>query len=277
MPSLCQSCEGEIVGDSVICQGFCNATFHPRCCGVAADTLNTVLMYNQVFWFCKSCTVLMKDIRFKNSARSAYESGQDNGVNIDSDTMQCLKSEILADLKAEIRSNFAALMNSNTFTPKSTRPPGVNSRITTGRRLFPKVDDPKPVLMQGTGSTLSPSTDIGTVPASEPKFWLYLSRIARDVSADQVSALAKKRLGTDDVQAVRLVARGRDLSTLTFVSFKLGMNADLKTKALSTSTWPKGVAFREFSDNRSGGNFWKPGPSLNDPTPTISPGQDMMD
>ena len=52
---------------------------------------------------CLSCTVLMKDIRSKNAARSAYESGQDNGVNIDSDTMQNIKSEILVDFTAVIR------------------------------------------------------------------------------------------------------------------------------------------------------------------------------
>lgn len=105
------------------------------------------------------------------------------------------------------------------------------------------------------------------VPSKQPKFYLYLSRIAPEVSVEQVTALVKKRLDADDILVTRLVAKGRDVSTLSFVSFKVGMNPEHKIKALSTSTWPKGIVFREFSGDSSSGNFWRPKPSspINDP------------
>lgn len=264
MSSVCHSCANEIVESHVMCQGFCSAVFHATCTGISADAFEEVMKNHQVFWLCRSCTSLMKDNRFRNSVRSAHEIGQELALNSHSDIMQSLKSEILTELKNEIKTNFATLINSSSLTPKSTRRGGFNPLITNRRRLFNVANDKNsvpnrnPPLLSGAGSTPSPSMEIATVPAAQPRFWLYLSRIARDVSVEQMDAYAKKRLGTDDIQVTRLVAKGRDISSMSFISFKIGMNTDMKSKALSTSTWPKGVVFREFSDNRSAENFWRP-------------------
>lgn len=264
MSLVCCSCAGDIGEIQVECQGFCKGIFHPRCCGVAADVFEEVMRNNQLFWFCPSCATLMKDMRLRNTARAAYEVGQGHALNSHSDIMTNLKTEIMDELKAEIRNNFAKLINSSSCTPKSSKRVGIDPRFTRSRRLFSTAANPvsknQPPLLLGTGSTPSPSIEIGTVPPNQPKFWLYLSRIAKDVSADQVCALAKKRLGTDDVQVVRLVAKGRDINTLSFVSFKIGMSLELKFKALSTSTWPKGVVYRECTNNNNREeNFWRPG------------------
>ena len=218
----------------------------------------------------------MKDIRYRNSVRAAQELGQEHALNSHSDIMRGLKSEILSELKNEIRTNFATLINSSSLTPKNTQLSGIEPRLIRSRRLFSVTNDIKtnrnrPIL-HGTGSTPSPSLEIATVPAVQQKFWLYVSRVARDVSADQMCAYVKKRLGTNDIQVTRLVAKGRDKSSLSFISFKIGMDTNLKSKALSTSTWPKGIVYREFSDNRVSENFWRPvmQPAANDPlcTPT---------
>nr|XP_019538835.1 uncharacterized protein LOC109409781 [Aedes albopictus]XP_029716916.1 uncharacterized protein LOC115260148 [Aedes albopictus] len=276
MSLVCGSCAGDIGDIQIECQGFCKATFHPSCCGVAADTFEEVMRLNQFLWFCPSCKSLMKDMRFRNTSLAAYEVGQEHALNSHSDIMKNLKTEIMNELKAEIRTNFAKLINSSSCTPKSSKRVGIDPRFTRSRRLFntaakPTMDKQPPLLL-GTGSTPSPSIEIATVPPNQPKFWLYLSRIARDVSVEQVCALAKKRLGTEDVQVVRLVAKGRDIRTMSFISFKIGMNLELKSKALSTSTWPKGVLYREFTDNRSDENFWRPGAvAASDDPLSISP------
>nr|XP_029728522.1 uncharacterized protein LOC115266430 [Aedes albopictus] len=262
MSLVCGSCAGDIDDVKVVCRGICKAVFHPGCCGISAEVFEEVMKNPQVFWYCPSCTSLMEDMRVRNIICAAYETGQSQALNSHSGIMQDLKSEIMVELKEEIRTSFARWINSSSFTPKSFKRVGINPRLTRSRRLFSAADDgvpkrPQPLLL-GTGSTPSPSMDIITVPPAQPKFWLYLSRIARDVTADQICALAKKRLGSDDVQVTRLVAKGKDVNTLSFISFKIGMNMELKTKALSTSTWPRGVLYREFSDNRSGGNFWRP-------------------
>ena len=81
------------------------------------------------------------------------------------------------------------------------------------------------------------------------KFWLYLSRIRPDVSVDAVTSMVKANLEiTTEPTAVKLVPRGIDTSTMNFVSFKIGIDPAVKSKALESSTWPEGLLFREFED-----------------------------
>lgn len=271
MSLICHSCAGDANETHVKCGGFCKAIFHPKCTGLSADALEMVKDINQVFWFCPSCTSLMKDMRFRNTVQAAQEAGHEQASNYHGDILAQLKSEILTELKSEIQTNFTKLMNSNLLTPKATNRVILEPRFTKKRRLFSMTNDSVPVtkpnLLLGTGSTLSPSSEIKTVPKPQPKFWLYLSRIAPDVSADQIGELTKKRLETNDVQVARLVPKGRDISSLSFVSFKIGINAELKSRALLSSTWPKGILYREFCDDNSRENFWrpKPPPATNDP------------
>lgn len=269
MTDTCHSCATDIKDLYIKCHGFCNAVFHPQCCGLNSSVFDEVKKNKQIFWLCKSCSSLMSDIRLRRTVRSAYESGQENVLDKHNEIVEKLKSEILIDLRQEIRTNFATLINSNSRTPKSSKcaAAGIKS---ARRRIFEKTDAasrlPQQPLMCGTAESLSPS--LGNIAASSSQtFWLYLSRISRDVKVEQVRKLATERLGTDNVEVVRLVANGRDISSLSFISFKIGLNADFKEKALSSATWPKGILFREFKDNRSIANFWNPNQTPNQTTP----------
>ena len=97
-------------------------------------------------------------------------------------------------------------------------------------------------------------------------FWLYLSGILPEVPESKVSELAESRLKTSNLRVVKLVPRGKDTRSLTFVSYKIGMPLDFKTVALSTDTWPRGIRFREFEDTGSKKQFfWKPTAATPDP------------
>ncbi|XP_065086832.1 uncharacterized protein LOC135715327 [Ochlerotatus camptorhynchus] len=255
MSAVCHACAIEVVEAPITCNGFCKAVFHLKCSGIPTAISDELPKIKQLYWMCKSCSKLMDDVRFRSSVRGAYEAGQEHVLTAHSEIVENMKSSILSELKNEIRSNFTALINSSTLTP-TTRPSATKS--IRSRRLFQNTNQHAKDLMCGTGGSLSPSLGKLTASASDEKFWLYISRLARDVTVDQVRQLAIKRMGTDDVDVVRLVAKGKNVNTLTFISFKIGLNPDLKAKALSTSTWPKGILFREFKDRKSSGNFWKP-------------------
>lgn len=266
MSSVCHACATDDTDDQIVCQGFCKASFHPRCSGIDINIMNEISKNSQIFWLCKSCSSLMRDMRLRSTVRSAYEVGQEKQLSHHNDIVECLKSEILTELKAEIKSNFTALINSSSLTPHTSKRLNLVPASVRSRRLFgPNREENQrnTSLKIGTGNSISPSVGISTVTTNKQKFWLYLSRISSNVSADQVKTLAQQRLGTEDIDVVKLVAKGRDISTLSFVSFKVGIRTELKTKALCTSTWPKGIFFREFRDNRSNENFWKPSVSLN--------------
>lgn len=260
MTSSCQSCASEISDTQVVCHGFCNATFHPACCGIASSAFGEVMKNDQLFWMCKPCADLMNDVRMREAVRAGYESGQEKLLTAHNEIVESLKQEILVELKNELKSNFSSLINSSSLTPRTSKwTSGVMS--TRRRRLFGKPSvskSQKQPLMLGTAESLSPSLGNFAAAAPSQKFWLYLSRISREVTVEQVRALASRRLGTDDVDVVKLVGKGRDVSTLSFISFKIGLDTTVKSKALSSSTWPKGIYYREFIDNRTNANFWKP-------------------
>lgn len=261
MSSVCHACAIETADDHVVCQGFCNAVFHPKCSGINHLIRSEIQKSTQIFWLCQSCTKLMKDMRLRSSVRSAYEVGQEQLLGNHNEIVESLKSEILTELKAEIKLNFTALMNSSSLTPQTAKRPRLDSSSVMSRRLFgPKRDnkEQKTSLLVGTGNPISPTLGVSTVMNNTSKFWLYLSRISPSATVEQIAALAKQRLGTDELEVVKLIAKGRDVSTLSFVSFKVGINIELKNKALCSSIWPKGMLFREFSDNRSNENFWEP-------------------
>lgn len=268
---VCTSCSDEIKADhiKITCQGFCKAAFHGNCSGLSVHAIDEAAKHSQLFYLCNPCTKLMSDLHLRSTIRSAYEAGQEKVLSAHNEIVENLKQEIMTELKKEIRYSFATLANSSSRTPISSK--RIASNAIPSRRLFSKSQThvfQKQPMDCGTAESISPSLGIGVVsmPASQPKFWLYLSRISREVTTEQVCEMAKKRLGSEDITTIRLVATGRDINTLSFISFKIGIDCNLKAKALCSSTWPKGILFREFKDNKSNANFWKP-----QQTPNVSP------
>lgn len=94
------------------------------------------------------------------------------------------------------------------------------------------------------------SGDVVTVPLcggdEQNLFWLYVSRIQPDVKEDAVKSMVEANLNTDNVSVIILVPKGSDVSNFRFISFKVGLSPELKSKALNSETWPDGLFFREF-------------------------------
>lgn len=97
-----------------------------------------------------------------------------------------------------------------------------------------------------------------TPPISPPKFWLYLSGLHPLITAEDIQKITSRCLDlTTPADVVRLVPKEVDMTKLTFISFKVGLDPSLKELALDASTWPDGILFREFTDyskNQSGSN-----------------------
>ena len=79
------------------------------------------------------------------------------------------------------------------------------------------------------------------------KFWLYLSGLNPLATNNDVQKIVSCCLGVpDDVEAIRLVPKDKVVTSLTFVSYKVGLDLELKDKALDPASWPVGLLFREF-------------------------------
>ncbi|KAL1395138.1 hypothetical protein pipiens_011461 [Culex pipiens pipiens] len=245
---LCHACTEDVKDEYVSCQGFCNAVFHLHCSSAKPELLKEIASHRQIFWLCRSCSSLMMDLRHRRSVQSAYEAGQELSLSHHNRIVEQLKSELLSELKTELSANFAKLIASNSLTPKSASHGAGGFRGPGSRRLFNNPAPPlRPHPMPPQHDTGKPkeTADVvegvvaegyGTATEEEvPRFWLYLSRVSRNVTEAQIAKLAVDRLGVVDVKVKRLVAKGKDVSRMRFISFKNVRGLRTKTNQLHLS------------------------------------------
>lgn len=247
----------------VVCGGFCKSTFHYKCAMISEVLYKEVAGNSATFWMCKACREIMGNARFKNtlvSMNAATKEVSDVYQKLVNDLKTEVKSSLIAELRQEIQGGFNKLSpmiqspGPNRFqfinrpTPKRTRE--------RDEFVFPVSEQPSKVFR---GTNQSTSTPMGPIDTSENKFWIYLTKISPEATENDIVNLAKNCLQTEDVVAKALVPRGRPISTLTFLSFKVGVSQAVKSRAMDPSTWPSEIQFREFVDTSSSvRHFWKP-------------------
>lgn len=262
MTDICEKCAIYINGDSIKCGGFCSSMVCMRCSGIAEETYASVRANVHLVWMCTACINLMSKARFANSLVSVNKAGESVIESIKTE----IRDGVLTDIRNEIRSNFKALINSVPPTPVPPyRTPHAPS--TRAKRLRENDDDDDIAIRRpakalcGIGTSAA-ITDLVAPEAAEQdsgKFWLYLSGILPEVPDSKVCELVESKLKISNPQVVKLVPRGKDIRTLTFISYKIGIPFELKSIALASETWPRGIRFREFENT---GNkkqfFWRP-------------------
>lgn len=250
------------------CGGFCSSTVCMRCTGIAEDAFAAIKANTHLVWMCTACKNLLAKARFTNSLVSIDKANES--------VIESMKNEIrdgvLADIKNEIRSNFKTLIDSVPRTPVSFyRTPLGPSGSTKRLRENDGDDDTsfrRPAkTMCGVGTSAEDTNLVAPEQESE-RFWLYLSGILPEVPDDKVTELVESKLKTTNLRVIKLVPRGKNTRSLTFVSYKIGIPIELKPIALATETWPRGIRFREFEDiGRKKQFFWRP--SVETPVVTL--------
>lgn len=234
-----------------------------------------------VLWFCDECMAKLDATR-ENTIKT-----MDDVVSAVSDAVR----ESLEEIKVELQET-KDLTKSLVEKRQSNDSPGLGR----GRTAWPSIkrtrviaakgtpkSRPDSKLLGGTKSVENGAPIVDTVAKPPEKFWLYLSRIAPHVTDDDISELVKHCLQTQQPIVVRkLVKKDADLKQFAFISFKIGIEKELKETALNPSVWPKGIYFREFENIQTERDFWgpskfprmdvgTPSPSLMTPSVEITP------
>ena len=252
MENVCDHCAKPVQsdGDIVTCMGFCNQTAHAKCAKMNSAFLKVLHERKNLFWMCDECVKLMKMARFKGALSS---------ISCAVSEIASSHGEVISELKQAILVNAQQMeLLSKQVTETVTTP--LTSRFVTGeppkkRRREERTKANKPLLI---GTNSSTSQAVTTVPPPKELFWLYLSRIHPSVKSEAVVELVKNSLQCEDpVKVFPLLKKDADLNTMNFISFKVGLDTKYRDIALSTSTWPRSLLFREFDDTSSK-NYWVP-------------------
>lgn len=238
MAKNCSKCSEAINGiDYVVCRGYCGAFFHMNACsGVTRALLNYFTTNKKnLFWMCDKCAELFENSHFRTISTNA---DQTSPLNLLTTAITELRTEI-KQINAKPKAQFSPAVGWPSLTERRTtkRPfEQVVARASENCRVGNK----------------QPQANVVTVPVCQKEdnqFWLYISRIRPDVTTEAVQAMVKANLNVDDdPTVVKLIPKEKDISTLTFVSFKIGLDPSMKPKALDPETWPEGLLFREFED-----------------------------
>lgn len=249
----CKKCTKQVVeSERIFCRGFCGSAFHLICANVDLPVLEVLGEHERnIFWMCNACANLFSNKHFRSVT---FRDGSERADLPDAMT------SMQADL-AKLSSTIDMLVTKVENNLPTTRPPTLATTAWQNRQHTPvntpkrrRVENLNPIGITSNRGTKAATGCIQTIPMRDELFWIYLSAFHPNTSEDDVRALVREclDLSTDaNPRVVKLVPKGKDSSTLRFVSFKIGVALELKDKALSSDTWPENVYFREFENYRS--------------------------
>lgn len=246
---VCQKCKKTVSeSDGIFCRGYCGAVFHAICVKIDSSMKDMLGIHEKnVFWMCDSCAELFANDQFRTISKE--HRCQSAALPA---AMEAMKSDIV-----EIHSAINALsakVESIPRTPVSTFLSGQNGPTwnrNTPKRLRTSDGTPAKPTVHGTRSLVG---SVKTVSLDAELVWVYLSAFETCTTENDIATLASDCLALDPnckPKVVKLVPKGKDLSALNFVSFKIGVPKHLRTAALACETWPEGIQFREFENRRS--------------------------
>lgn len=248
----CKQCQKRVSdSERILCRGFCGAYFHMICARVDVPLKEALGQRpNNAFWMCDDCANLFLNGHFRSIAK-----GHDEGNSVIADAVQTMQSDIakLSSTVTEFTEKVAA-QSTSTPTWPNKRPRDSSSEPP------PKVSIPTASRGKKTMTTVPV---IAKNAEADNLWYIWLSSFPPSVTEDDIHAMVKECLSVDndDPIAVKmLVKKGVDISTLTSITFKVGVGRDYRDSSLDPDNWPVGLAFREFVDMDR-----RPAPSVTSP------------
>lgn len=242
----CGECQHEINDLEPLCCGFCEVYFHinQQCCGLNVRNMKEPLSSGKIMFICQSCREELngRSIR-RYIAEQQHVEHPPALASLPAQVQQL--HEIVAELGKKV-DRFAATPQRHRSSSLSATPIWPRPSAKRRRDDGPEINAPA---TRGTKTIDLSDLSVASVSAAAPpvKFWLYLSRLNPLISDNDVRSVVSRCLDTTDpIDVARLVPKGRDASSLTFVSFKIGLDPGLKDIALDPASWPSGLQFREF-------------------------------
>lgn len=230
------------VDDRIKCNGYCNRVFHLSCTSVDAYDARRCLDIENLLWMCTRCLSSFREqIATKATTNSSTERNIEPELETTVSELQMAIEEIKQRLANFERQTSAYCSNILDTIAPSTSTPSQSGANEVGSRLPLSRDDSR-------CSKLFTGSKVEIVePNVRRKFWIFFTGVANHVTCNQLSGMVMNCLALNDPPDVtKLVPRWRHAEDLHHVSFKVGVDWTYKEKALSESTWPSGLLFREF-------------------------------
>ncbi|XP_055543726.1 uncharacterized protein LOC129729247 [Wyeomyia smithii] len=253
----CGACELVINDLEPLRCGFCETLFHisQQCCGINLRPCRDIFAQGKVLFICPECRSLLNG-RSIRAYMADLDSSQSNSTNGFATQLQQLSGLVEALSKKVDNISSASTQNKYSAASPLLGVPsesgtGVWPRLSAKRRRGDYDQSTRPASNKGTKAIDFENLSVPFIMPAAPKpvFWLYLSGFQPLISDDDVEKIVSRCLDINDpINVTRLVPKGKDVSQMTFLSFKIGLDPSIKQQALNAEIWPAGLMFREFMD-----------------------------
>lgn len=259
--SVCIKCKVIVVENFFVCAGECRHLIHYVCAGLKKPAYEAISSIPNFSWRCDDCIDVFKNQNEKNEKLQKSIESISTIVNTLKETSSVINNKIDKIIKPTFHSssthtnspkqpNYVPAQNTrskqskqiekNSTTPITTTPTASHSVSNFSMR---RVDEDVPNNVIIGSDTMNSS--LRTV---EPLKWLFISRLYKDVSAEDVKTFIQEKFGIIDGKFA-LVKMNPKLSideSREYVSFKLGVPNNNFEDLLNPSSWPAGVLIKEF-------------------------------
>lgn len=201
--------------EMIPCSGVCNMSFHLECSGINKTVYNNLMKSPQLRYYCKPCSQI-------NTIAVVQR------IDVLAESMKALCAQF-----TELAALMTTAMSANALVAQTTAP------------TFRSNDHLKTVDIIGTD--LSTSV-LKSVPVAQDKF-IYVGGLDPVTTKEEVIDYVMGKLNTSspaDVSCRTLVPIDKDITRLTFISFKVGVPGARFEELMKPEMWPKGVKVHEF-------------------------------
>lgn len=247
----CGECKLDVHDLEPVCCGFCETFYHirPQCCGFNQRSCKDIFAQGKAMFICANCRIELNGRSIRAYIADVNKNIPPPPSHSDALSVQVQQLSGLVEVLSQKVDNFVCGTDSSAAVREPNTPQW--PRLGAKRRRREPVQIQLPYSDRGTKSVdLSDlSVPFITPAVSAPKFWLYLSGFQPLVTTEDMRKIIERCLEVAaPMDIVRLTPKDKDVSTLTFISFKIGLDPALKDKSLDAASWPIGVRFREFID-----------------------------
>ena len=251
----CNDCNkqfGSTCLDIVLCS-FCEKQFHYDCSKIDRAAINSIKKFSNMCYLCNGCKLWINNNDFAKLLQKI-----DMIADLASEKMDVKKIETeVAENRKLINELANKIENINSIQPSYAKAATDSCSDNLNSQSESQV-------VIGTGDAV-----ISIKPANlQVKKYLYISRIDPSVLPEAIVNHICGKLedcSPDEVECRLLLSKDRAIdSSLTFISFKIGLQETHFNMLNNSEMWPPGIIIRPFinhprnSKNRSGAKFQQP-------------------
>lgn len=261
---MCKECELDVNDIEPVRCGFCDAVYHisQQCCGFNYRTTRDILSQGKVMFICSDCRSELNGRSVKCYLEDKMKTQTTSPTSVAASDNLSSQLQLLTGVVDKLSKKVDDLASASGGTK-------TNQLSTPSFRTWPKPGAKRPRVEQYDSPAVANDRGTRTIDLSDlsiasimstpspPKFWLYLSGFQPLISPEDVQKIVARCLDlSTPCDVIRLVPKGKDISSMSFVSFTIGLDPLLQNRALQASTWLEGLVFREFVDQSK--NFRRP-------------------